>query len=303
MKREIAVGVIVGLLSGTGVLTAGAVFQEPAGMAALNSSATKSAVTVVKEIKYEKPLTRYKIIDERDLFRPALAKPKPVEKPIKVPPFNLQQPKPVDETPVEPPWTSPAEGWVYAGYAGIDGQMMGILQEPNSGQAVFIHQGEEFRGGKVEEVSENSIRLAFGEHIETLPKSDEFNAVPLDNGADGNKAGANQPRPGGRPNMGPGSAPPRRGNSNYPGASSMPSDIQVRAARMRAEFEARRQQMLQRIGRNNAPAPITNDGMRGLGSGASRRAMRRYNNGPNGGVNGYNGGAPPAEQTPPAPAQ
>jgi len=246
VRREMTIAVIIGLVWGSGMLAPGAVFRPTAS--APQEAARNQPIYLPQAPEAERPLSYYGTIDERDLFRPAVAPRTPPPK-AALPNF------PGGGTGEAAPWESPLQGWTYAGYAALDGVPVVILQESSSGQAAFLHQGDNFRGGLVEEITPESVRMTFGEHLQTMPKSDEYNTVPLTTAGE-----AAAPSPSPRPRYGtpsapaPVSLPPRAVMSPasafrrpYADASTSP-EIMQRAAQLRAEWEARRRQMMERTG-------------------------------------------------------
>jgi len=251
MRREMALGVVVGLLWGTALWAAGATFRPQSS--GTKETAARGGVALPQEVRGEKPLSHYRAIEERNLFQPAIrpSPPKP-ETRIVLPSFPREV--------VAPVWQSPTVGWTYAGYASLDGVMVAILQESSSGEAVFLRQGETFRGGEVEEITPSSVRVAFpsatlgtsGEKVELLPRSDEYNTVPLN--APSEERGA---VPVSRPAMvtprgGP-MFPFFRGGEGRPIPANM-ARSQEEAARLREMWAARRAQMLERLNRPVLPA-------------------------------------------------
>jgi hypothetical protein len=238
MRREVIAGIIIGLLLGSGILAPGAGFRsanpQPVEPAAVKPASLPQARDV------EVPLSHYQEIDERDLFRPAIS-PAPPPPPVRSPSAGLPSfPEAV--------WRSPAEGWTYAGYVVLDGEPMAVLQEPNSGQAAFLHLGENFRGGQVEEITPTAVRIEFGENVQILPKSEEYNTVPLNETSAA--AAPTSPYAGRRAGgMAGGAVPSAMPMRAWAGRSqqvpSAPADLQQRAAQLRAEWEARRRRMME----------------------------------------------------------
>jgi|GEM_PF-5100549 len=232
MKKEITFGAITGLLLGSTLLAPVAVYRTEASVPIKTKSAPP---LVLPKLPAETSLTEYALIDERDLFRPAvspeLPRPTPV---VKLPEF-----------PGPPPWMPPTQGWVYAGYFTLDGVTQAVLQQ-EAGEAIFVKVGDNVLGGRVEEITQEKVRLSFGEGRESvLAKSDVFNAAPqLVSAIGGPRPGA----PTGRtPSFRPGAParlqPPASRNPLLPSANpavgNNPS-IQERAAQLRAQWEERR---------------------------------------------------------------
>ncbi len=235
MRREMSVAIIIGLLWGSALWAPGAVMRPRA--AAARTTPTVKGISLPAAASQESPLSRYAPIAQRDLFRPAIEPSLPKPKPkIDLPVFPVEVVKPV--------WQSPIQGWTYAGYASLDGVMVAILQEPNTGEAAFLKQGEQFKSGTVEEITTTSVRLNFGEESQTLPKSAEYNVVPLS--ATGAAVAQNAPTP----------APmPQRGGPRFPqmGPYTRPTDSRMQqvANQLRQDWAARRAQMMERM--RNAP--------------------------------------------------
>jgi hypothetical protein len=251
MRKEITFGGITGLLIGATFLAPLAAYRTEASVPA-KSHAPHSLV--LPKLPVETPLADYKLIGERNLFGPeeGAAEIKPVEK-IKIPVFPLPP----------PPWVSPLEGWVYAGYFSLDGDLQAILQQPG-GQASFVRSGENFLGGQVSEITPERVRITFGKNESILPKSDVFNAAPEAAGGSKNPApttgrsGAfRSPVPprlrpaGGSPVPQPTAAPPAPVS---PSGSAWQQQIQQRADLLRAQWEARRRAREQAM-RNNGNVP------------------------------------------------
>ncbi|NIM05494.1 MAG: hypothetical protein GTO55_05080 [Armatimonadetes bacterium] len=239
MRKEITIGIIIGLLWGSGMLAPGAVFRTPEPMPETRV-APQQPVSLPELTEGGRPLSYYEAIDERDLFRPAVLP--------HTPPPRTRRSADLPAFP-KPAWRSPLQGWAYAGYAAIDGVAVAILQESSSAQAVFLREGENFRGGDVEEITPDRVQLAFEEGLEMIPKSDAYNTVPLDSTS---TAAASTPRTPQirRPNR-PAAVP-----TTPAAAAPRPSEVRPRvsatgnhgqrSAELRAEWESRRRRMMRR---------------------------------------------------------
>lgn len=259
MRREIIAGVLIGVLFGSAVLAPGGALLSSTA-AQTSKKRPRQAVRLPAKPVAGRPLSHYQSIGERDMFRPTVSAHNPPPAPVKLPIFEGAT------EPVAPVWTSPAEGWTYAGYAQIDGVAQAILQEPSTGQAVFLHQGENFRGGTVEEITVDNLRIAFGEHTEVMPKSDEYTTSPTVSSPAGPQPMLEppQPFPGGRGGTtfiprassrpaygvpGRGAVVPPVAPVMRPPAAPPATDMQQRVSRLREEWAARRRRMMDQLRR------------------------------------------------------
>jgi len=137
---------------------------------------------------------RYEEVVKRSIFQP----PAPPSPPagaggnvLPVPPIP-----PASQTSA-PPAPTPLDftGWSYVGYVGIDGRMMGILQNESNQSVKYLGIGEEFLGGKVEQVTSEEITLTSPAGPVKLTVPRDFATTPLDRSASGQPG---RPRPGGQ---------------------------------------------------------------------------------------------------------
>ena len=161
MKNEIALGIIAGLLLGSGLVAPHAAQKAPERPAIASRT---SELALPTPSASEKPLSYYQKLGKRDLFKPAI-EPAPPRPETVIPKFPV----------AEPAWTPPTEGWTYAGYFSMDGVMTAIIHEPASGQAAFLREGEAFRDGTVVSVTTDRVELSFDQGTEVLYKSREYN--------------------------------------------------------------------------------------------------------------------------------
>jgi len=173
------------------------------------------------------PFSHYESIVKRNLFQPpeAAAGPKTgSQTPPKLPPIT--------HPPLPPAPVNPFAGWVYSGTVTIGGTTYALVENSASKQGQYLRQGDRWMGAIVTAIAPAMLTLNAGGQITTLPKSDAFNATPLNappaQGQPGQPGQPGVPGPPGPPGQpgGPGGPPPMGGGMRPmpPGAQAMPSD-------------------------------------------------------------------------------
>ena len=248
MRKEISVAVIVGLLWGSAMLAPGAATKANSGSPKQASPNKVSPLRASIDLPGEQGLSYYKAIGERNLFKPIMPE---IPMPVSPPPTF------VVETPPPPP-PPPTTGWTYSGYASIDGVDVAILQETESGSAVFLHKGEDFRGGTVDEITLANVRITFDGRPVTLQKSNEYTINQ------NSQSNAGPTTPGGL--MPPTTPNPRGGyNPPAPRQSAYAASMRQRADEMRRAYlenmrTTGRDRMRGRRGLMNMPPPSATGG-------------------------------------------
>ena len=86
------------------------------------------------------------------------------------------------------PQAPAAASWSYLGYVALDGKKFGIVKNTGSDECRYLAEGEDFLGGKVEEIAREAIRVRTGSRQTSVSRVRDFSLTPL------TRAGAGQPR-------------------------------------------------------------------------------------------------------------
>jgi len=247
MRKEISVAVIVGLLWGSAMLAPGAATKANSGSPKQTGPKVSPSRASI-DLPGEQGLSYYKAIGERNLFQPIMPEiPMPV---APLPTFVVEPPP--------PPPPPPTNGWTYSGYASIDGVDVAILQETESGSAVFLHKGEDFRGGTVDEITPANVKLTFDGRPVTLQKSNDYTI----NQTAPSNAGATTPggaSPHVHSNPRAGYSPPAPRQSAYAASMRQRAD-EMRRAYLENMRTTGRDRMRGRRGMMNMPPPSATGG-------------------------------------------
>ncbi|MCC6442569.1 MAG: hypothetical protein IT210_03815 [Armatimonadetes bacterium] len=164
-----------------------------------------------------KPFSYYDSIVRRNLFMPPAAFRNAGPKVV------IRQRANVPLSPIKPPVLPPAPvnlfaGWVYSGTVTIGGATYALVENAGSKEGLYLKKGDNWMGAVVTSIAPAMLTLSVGGRMTPIPKSDTFNATPLNS-----PAGAGQPgQPGvpGAPPGGPGMPP--AGPGMTPGQPGMP---------------------------------------------------------------------------------
>jgi hypothetical protein len=70
-------------------------------------------------------------------------------------------------------------GWTYVGYASLDGEKLGALQNDATNAVHFLAVGDTFLGAEVESLDREAMRLRSGGSTTTLSRPRDFPITPL----------------------------------------------------------------------------------------------------------------------------